>query len=167
MGTVGTKIVDTDVNLLIKELNKALADEWLAHYQYWVGSKIAVGVMRENVVEELEEHAEEEREHADMLADRIVQLGGEPIIDPKKWHSLTNCGYEMPNDPSTITLLEQNIKGEQCAIETYKKIMKMVKGKDEVTFNTVRKIMQDEVDHEDELEAIMDDIEKMKEQMGK
>ena len=166
MGTEGIKLVGMDVKVLIKELNKALADEWLAHYQYWAGAKIAVGVMRENVVEELEEHAKEEREHADMLADRIVQLGGTPIIDPKKWHDLTNCGYELPSDPSTITLLKQNIKGEQCAIKTYKRILDMVKGKDSITFNMVRKIMQDEVDHEDELEAIMEDIEMMKKQMA-
>ncbi|HDR53703.1 MAG TPA: ferritin [archaeon] len=167
MGTEGIKLIGMDVKLLINELNKALADEWLAYYQYWVGSKIAVGVMRTSVVEELEEHAKEEKEHADMLADRIVQLGGTPVIDPTKWIALTNCGYETPSDPSTIVLLEQNIKGEQCAIRTYRKILDMVQGKDSITFNMIRKIMQDEVDHEDELEAIMDDIEKMKEQLSR
>ncbi|MDY6847197.1 MAG: ferritin-like domain-containing protein, partial [Chloroflexota bacterium] len=76
MGTKGREIVGLDVDELIKRLNSALADEWLAVYQYWVGSKIITGPMANAVEEELVEHAEEEKEHADLLADRIVTLGG-------------------------------------------------------------------------------------------
>ena len=46
MGTKGKAIVGVDVNKLLTQLNKALADEWLAYYQYWVGAKVAVGRMR-------------------------------------------------------------------------------------------------------------------------
>ena len=79
----------------------------------------------------------------------------------KEWQELTNCGYEVPSDPSTLVLLDQNIKGEQCAIKTYEKILKMVVGKDFITLNMVRKIMQDEVEHEEDLEALKDDIDLM------
>ncbi|HEY89612.1 MAG TPA: ferritin, partial [Thermoflexia bacterium] len=58
MGTRGrSMIVGLDVDELIVKLNKALADEWLAYYQYWIGAKVAAGPMRGAVAAELEEHA--------------------------------------------------------------------------------------------------------------
>ena len=75
MGTKGREIVGTDVAGLVKALNKALADEWLAYYQYWVGAIVAKGPARGAVAAELLEHANDELRHAGMLADRIVQLG--------------------------------------------------------------------------------------------
>ncbi len=160
MGTVGKKIVGMDVEELLKMLNKALADEWLAYYQYWVGAFVVKGPMRKNVEEELKEHANEELEHANLLGERILQLGGTPILNPAKWTENTNCGYEEPSDPHVKKILEQNIKGEQCAINTYHKILEKVKlGNDPITFNMIRKIMEDEVEHEEDLEAILEDIE--------
>ncbi len=50
MGTFGRKIVDTDVEDLVKLLNKAFSDEWLAYYQYWIGSKIVRGPNKEAVI---------------------------------------------------------------------------------------------------------------------
>lgn len=163
MGTKGIEIIKSDVNELIELLNKALADEWLAYYQYWVGAKILKGPMRSNVQEELEEHAKEELSHAELLADRIVQLGGTPILNPTEWMKKTNCGYEVPNDPHVMKILDQNIKGEQCAIETYSKIIEKLKiFNDPITFHIIRKILQDEVEHEDDLEALKEDIEMIK-----
>lgn len=85
MGTKGRAIVKMDVKEVVKLLNKALADEWLAVYQYWAGSKVAVGRMRGIIAKELEEHANEELEHANKLTERIIQLGGTPILHPKEW----------------------------------------------------------------------------------
>jgi len=119
MGTKGREIASLDLKELIKLLNKAYADEWLAYYQYWIGARVAVGRMRGVVAGELEEHAKEELEHAEKLAKRIIQLGGTPLINPKQWLQETNCGYDEPSNPSTRALVEQNIKGEQCAIEVY------------------------------------------------
>ena len=65
MGTRGKSIIKLDVNKLLELLNKAYADEWLAYYQYWVGAKVAKGIMREPVANELMEHANEELEHAE------------------------------------------------------------------------------------------------------
>lgn len=62
-------------------MNAALAEEWLAYYQYWVGALVVEGAMRADVQGEFEEHAEEERRHAQLLADRIIELEGVPVLD--------------------------------------------------------------------------------------
>ena len=163
MGTKAREIVDIDVDNLIETLNKALADEWLAYYQYWVGAKVAQGPARGIVAGELEEHAAEELEHAEMLTERILQLGGTPLLKPEDWYKMTNCGYEAPDDPYVETLLEQNIKGEQCAIEVYQQMMELTKDADPITYNMALEILTDEVEHEEDLQAIAEDIQLMKE----
>ncbi len=163
MGTKAREIVGMDVKELVEMLNRALADEWLAYYQYWVGAKIAKGPMRPDVQEELTEHANEELKHAEILSERIIQLGGTPILDPAEFMKHSNCGYEVPSDPHVLKLLEQNIKGEQCAIVVYKKILEKIKlGNDPVTFHLVRKILQDEIKHEQDLEDLLEDITMIK-----
>jgi bacterioferritin len=162
MGTKGREIVGMDVDKLIDMLNKALADEWLAYYQYWIGAKVAVGPMRGAVTAELEEHATEELGHALMLVDRIMQLGGTPLLKPQDWHEMTNCGYEAPEDPYVETLLEQNIKGEQCAIDVYQELVTLTKDADPVTYEMVLQIMTEEIEHEEDLQALAEDIQLMK-----
>lgn len=159
MGTKGREIVDMDVGKLIGLLKKAFADEWLAYYQYWVGAKIAKGPMRGVAVAEFGEHAGEELKHADMIAERMIQLGGTPILKPEDWYKLTNCGYEAPEDPSLRVVLKQNIKGEQCAIDVYQGLLEIVKDKDPLTYNMVMEILEDEVEHEEDLQAILEDLE--------
>jgi len=158
MGTKGKEIIK-DAERIVGLLNRALADEWLAYYQYWVGSKVAKGPLRPNVTAELAEHAGEELEHANMLAERIIQLGGTPLVSPVEIEKHKNCDYEAPSDPHTVRLLEQNIKGEQCAIEVYNKLLHEIKGAgDYITFNMVRKILEDEVKHEEDLQSLLEDI---------
>ena len=123
MGTKGRELVGKKVDELIEKLNKALGDEWLAYYQYWIGAKVAKGPMRGAVALELEEHAVEELGHALLLVNRILQLGGTPLLSPEEWYKVTNCGYEAPEDPYVEVLLEQNIKGERCAIEVYQELV--------------------------------------------
>lgn len=163
MGTVGRSLVGKDVDQLIELLNKALADEWLAYYQYWIGAKVAKGPMRGAVTVELEEHATEELGHALMLVERILQLGGDPLLTPQAWYDMTNCGYEAPEDPYVEVLLEQNIKGEQCAIEVYQKLVEFTKDKDPVTYEMALQIMTDEIMHEEDLQALEEDIQLMRE----
>jgi bacterioferritin len=161
MGTKGIEIVGMDVGQLIKLLNKAFADEWLAYYQYWIGAKIAKGPMRDAVVAELIEHAADELRHAEMLILRILQLGGTPLLKPEDWYEMTNCGYETPENPSVNALLAQNIKGEQCAIGVYQKLLDITKDKDPITHQIAFEILRDEVEHEEDLQAIVEDIEIM------
>jgi len=150
-----------DVKELLTLLNKAFADEWLAYYQYWLGAKLAKGPMKEAVMAELVQHAADELRHADMLTTRILQLGGVPVPDPREWFKMTNCGYDAPNDPYVRMLLEQNIKGEQCAISVYKALLEKTLNKDPVTYNIVLQILQDEVEHEEDLQALLEDMDLM------
>jgi bacterioferritin len=158
MGTKGREIVGMDVNELLAILNRAFADEWLAYYQYWMGAKLVKGPMKDAVASELLIHATEELAHADMLAMRIIQLGGTPLLTPQEWYTHTHCGYASPEDPYVGVILEQNIAGEQCAIDTYQHILQTVKDKDPVTYNIVLTILQQEVEHEEDLQALQEDI---------
>jgi bacterioferritin len=159
MGTRGREIIGMDVGQLIELLNKAFADEWLAYYQYWIGSKVVKGPMRGAVVKELEEHAGDELEHAGMLTERIIQLGGTPVLKPQDWYVMTDCGYDPPVDPSVRAVLEQNIKGEQCAIDVYRGLLETTRDKDPITYNMAVKILEDEVEHEEDLQALLEDME--------
>jgi bacterioferritin len=162
MGTKGREIVGVDIKKLVELLNKALADEWLAYYQYWIGSKVITGPMREAVVAELVEHANDELRHAGMLVERILQLGGTPILKPEDWYKMSNCGYDAPLDPKVKKIVDQNIKGEQCAIEVYSKLLDFLGDKDFITSNMVESILADEVEHEDDLQAIKEDLDQIK-----
>ncbi len=159
MGTKGREIVGTDVKALLTELNRAYADEWLAYYQYWLGAKLAKGPMKDAVMAELTQHAADELRHADMLALRIIQLGGTPVLSPADWLKESGCGYDVPADPNVATLLDQNIGGEQCAIVTYQKLIQKTQTTDPVTYNLAVQILSDEVEHEEDLQALKEDLE--------
>lgn len=158
MGTRGKKIVDLNLKNLISLLNTALADEWLAYYQYWIGAKVVKGCMADRIKAELEEHAAEELKHANMLAARIMQLGGNPILDYKDLEKLSTCGFSAPKNPAAKAILRQNIKGEQCAIAVYVKLLKLTEGKDILTHLMLQEILKEEVEHEDDLENILEDL---------
>ncbi|MBW7957047.1 MAG: ferritin [Deltaproteobacteria bacterium] len=158
MGTKGREIVGTQADRTIELLSKAFADEWLAYYQYWIGSKIVAGPMKDAVIAELMQHAADELRHADLLSNRIIQLGGTPATTPRKWLEISNCGYEEPTDPFVKRILEQNISGERCAIGYYHAVIEEIGLKDPVTYNVVSQILQDEVEHEEDLQALQEDI---------
>ena len=162
MGTKGRELVGEHADKIVELLNKALCDEWLAYYQYWVGSKVVKGPMKDAVITELIQHANDELRHADMLVARILELGGTPVLSPKQWFELTNCGYDAPDDPFVKKVLEQNIKGEQCAIDTYSEILKITKDIDPITYNIALQILTDEVEHEEDLQSLLEDLENLK-----
>ena len=161
MGSRGREIVGMDVDELIGLLRRAFCDEWFAYHQYWLGAKLVKGPMKDAVGAELLQHATEELLHADMVTMRIIQLGGTPPTGPEQWYKQSNCGYEPPDDPFVKTLLLQNIKGEQCAIGVYKKLLDLTKDKDPITYNMVLQILQQEVEHEEDLQALLEDFELM------
>ncbi|MFZ5801784.1 MAG: ferritin-like domain-containing protein [Candidatus Omnitrophota bacterium] len=161
MGTRGREIVGMDVKKVVEMLNRAFADEWLAYYQYWIGAKVVKGPMKEAVIAELMQHAADELRHADMVSARIIQLGGTPLTEPQQWLEKTNCGYDAPDDPYVQAVLKQNVKGEQCAITIYQKILKATAEKDPVTYNISLQILQDEVQHEEDLQALQEDIQEI------
>ena len=168
MARVGNSIIKgIEVDEVIKLLNKAYADEWLAYYQYYIEEKVVTGIMSKSAVVELAEHAADELRHADMIANRIIQLGGTPLLNPKEWFTHTNCGYEEPKDFDVVAILEDAIKGEQCAIKTYSEIVDLTRDKDIVTYDIVSQILADEVEHEEDLQALKDDITDFIEQVKK
>jgi bacterioferritin len=158
MGTRGREIVGMDVEELIRELNRAYASEWLAYYQYWLGAKLIKGPMKDAVAAELTLHATEELSHADLVAARIIQLGGTPVTQPGEWFGLSPCKYDAPDDPYVAVLLDQNIVGEQCAISVYKRLMDLTKDKDMVTYNLALRILEQEVEHEEDLQSLKEDL---------
>lgn len=159
MGTKGRQIVGMDVDELLGLLHSAFSDEWLAYYQYWLGAKIVKGPMKDAIAAELTLHATEELAHADLLALRIIQLGGVPPISPEEWMEKSHCGYAAPTNPFVKEILAQNIAGEQCAIDTYQKLLQIVKDKDPVTYNLVLTILSQEVEHEEDLQALDEDLD--------
>lgn len=166
MGERGIALVGNNVELITQLLQKAYADEWLAHYQYWIGAKVVRGPMKEGVIAELVQHAADELRHATMVADRIIQLGGTPLTHPALWLENTNCGYDAPNDPFVKTVIDQNIKGEQCAIDVYQSLLQVTKDVDFVTYNMALQILQDEVEHEEDLRSLGEDFDLMMEHVG-
>jgi bacterioferritin len=161
MGQKGREIVKMNVDELINLLNKALSDEWLAYYQYWVGAKVVKGPMKDAVITELTIHATEELSHAELIATRIIQLGGTPVLSPSEWLKITNCGYEAPSDHYVEVILDQNIKGEQCAIRSYNDLLDITRVADPVSYNMILTILSQEVEHEEDLSALKEDLELM------
>lgn len=159
MGEMAQKIIKIDKDEIIKELNAAFAEEWLAYYQYWVGAQVATGPMRTSVTEEFEEHANEELKHAKWLSERIIQLGGTPVLDPENWKTVANCKYDAPLDPYVVTLLQQNLIAERCAVARYQKICDITFGKDYETYRISAKILKEELEHEQEIGDFIDDID--------
>ncbi len=161
MGTRGREIIGMDVDHLLDLLNRAYASEWLAYYQYWLGAKLIKGPMKDAVAAELNLHAAEELNHAVMLSGRIIQLGGTPVLTPEGWATLSPCKYDAPEDPYVAVLLDQNIAGEQCAITTYKALMDATKDKDMVTYNLALAILEQEIEHEEDLQSLREDLDLM------
>jgi bacterioferritin len=161
MGQKGRSIVKMDVEELIRLLNIALADEWLAYYQYWIGAKVVKGPMKDAVISELTIHATEELSHAELIATRIIQLGGTPVLSPEEWLKITSCGYNAPDDHYVETILDQNISGEQCAINFYSDLLDKTREGDPVTYNMVLTILSQEVEHEEDLSSLKEDLELM------
>jgi bacterioferritin len=159
MARIGNSIIKgIEINEIIKLLNNAYADEWLAYYQYFIEAKVVKGIMKDAAIVELTQHAADELRHANMLADRILQLGGTPLLHPNDWIKNTNCGYDAPTNFDVVAILTDAIKGEQCAINTYSTIVEITRNKDIVTYDIVSQILADEVEHEEDLQTLHDDI---------
>ncbi|MBP5352941.1 MAG: ferritin [Alphaproteobacteria bacterium] len=159
MGEMAKKIAKLDVEHLLETLNAAFAEEWLAYYQYWMGGKVAIGLQRTEVVREFFEHADEELKHAGWLADRIIQLGGTPLLNPAEWEEVAHCRYAEPQNFDVWALLQDNLEAERCAIGRYEAICGMTHGKDYETFRMAEKILKEEIEHEQELEDFTADAE--------
>jgi bacterioferritin len=113
------------------------------------------------VAAELKIHATEELAHAVLIANRIIQLGGTPVLTPEGWAKESPCKYDAPADPYVAVLLDQNIEGEQCAISAYKGLMDYTKDIDMVTYNMALNILEQEIEHEEDLQSLHHDLDLM------
>ena len=160
MGKTSKKIIKIEANKLVGELNRALADEWFAIYQYWYASLAPEQIMSPVVMEVFEETLKDEREHAEELASRILELEGRPIDNPDQWEKLAHCKYATP--PKDLTDLKRflgdALKGEICAMETYNKIAEMTFGKDHVTYQLISHILSEEAKHEESFEDLLTNL---------
>jgi bacterioferritin len=167
MGKQAIEVSSVDVSKLIEMLNAALSEEWLAYYQYWIGARLMEGPMRSEVEPELLLHADQELGHAILVVNRIIQLGGIPVINPAEWTKLARCSYDEPSDPYIEVILEQNLKGERCAIQRYQELADFTSGKDHSTYQMAVTILNEELEHENDIESWITDLNRMKEELRK
>ncbi|MCM8782267.1 MAG: ferritin [Candidatus Omnitrophica bacterium] len=158
MGKQGTKIAGLDVKDLIKDLNKAYCDEWLAYYSYWYMAKTVTGPGYEDMSEFLSKIAKDEEEHASELADRIQELGSLPIVHPMELEKNANASYPKP--PKELSDYKEIIKvvtdAEAGAIEVYNTLAAKTQGKDHATYQLVCHILEEEVKHEEMFEDLLE-----------
>ncbi|MEM2024527.1 MAG: ferritin-like domain-containing protein [Candidatus Caldarchaeum sp.] len=150
MGKTGKEIVKANVDEAISDLLKAYADEWLAHYQYWVAAMWLKGVDADTFRPILLEMSQHELKHAEKLARRIIQLGGKPVLDFSKLLSTSGCGYiPPPEDPTDyLKLIKDVLKAEACAIKFYSQMVEKYRTTDVVTHEVFEELLEDEVEDE-------------------
>ena len=154
------------VEEIVHQLRRAYCDEWLAFIQYWTAAQVVKGFTRTSTACELMEHANEELEHARMLADRIQELCGEIPITPQEIIENCNCAFVAPSDPCGYRIMCQSIASERCAIAVYNRILKTIGDRDPVTSRIILEILEDEEEHEFEFRQIKEDIDASREALG-
>jgi bacterioferritin len=160
MGKKGREIVEVDIKELLELLKKAYADEWIAYYSYKWAADMVEGLKSPKVAELCDKIADEEEEHADELAERIIELGGDIPRELEKLYDLANCKkVNFPEDIRDIKgFLEALAEAEGCAIEVYNKIVKKLSpcyNKDIRTFHLIEHILSEEIQHEEEFENLL------------
>ncbi len=134
---------------IVKLLNGALATELVCVLRYKRHHFTARGVASPKIAEEFLVHANEESAHADMLAERIVQLGGEPDFSPDSLLKRSHAGYDESKDLQSM--VRANLVAERVAIETYSQMIRLIGDKDPSTRRMLEAILTQEEEHADEL----------------
>ena len=157
MGTTGRSVVDLDVNALLTDLRRAMLMELQTFYSLWMTAIVAEGFHGEEITEHFKADALEELGHAEKLANRILELGGEVVVDPGGWAAGAGGPWIAPRpDPSDADgMAGDQIEAEAAAILHYNTIAKMTFGKDPVTYALVTELLADEVGHEEFLENLI------------
>jgi bacterioferritin len=158
MGKQARAIADLSLKDLVKDLNKAYCDEWLAFYLYWYMAQTVSGRAYEDTKEMLEKIAKDELEHATELADLITKLGDVPVANPMDLEKGANSAYLMPpkNTADINRIIRIVAEAEAGAIEVYNKLSKKTFGKDNVTYQLVSHILSEEVNHEEMFENLLE-----------
>lgn len=151
-----------NVAKILDELNAALSEEWLAYYQYWTAAQMVTGIQRPDLQKEFMEHAGDELRHASMVCRRIIELEGIPVLTPQEWFKHARCVYDTPVSFSAEYFLKIILVAEECAMRRYQEIADMTEGKDYLTNDMAKKILEDETGHEQDIQDFLDDLKSLK-----
>lgn len=134
---------------VVRLLNDALATELVCVLRYRRHHFTAKGLSSPKIAEEFMVHANEELAHADRLAERIVQLGGEPDFNPKGLLDRSHADYDASTDLQAM--IKANLVAERIAVESYRQMVKLVGDKDSTTRRLLEDVLADEEEHAEEL----------------
>lgn len=143
-----------DRDQVLKMLNEALATEIVCMLRYKRHYFMATGVHAESVAAEFLEHATQEQEHADALAKRIVQLGGEPDFSPDTLTKRSHAEYIPGN--TLIDMVKEDLVAERIAIDSYKEMIDVIGNDDTTTRRLLEWILSVEEEHADDLAGLLD-----------
>ncbi|QOW21138.1 MULTISPECIES: ferritin-like domain-containing protein [Lysobacteraceae] len=143
-----------DREVVIRLLNEALATELVCVLRYKRHYFMASGLMADSIKAEFLEHAREEEEHGDMLAERIVQLGGEPDFNPDILSKRAHAEYVEGTD--LRDMVKEDLVAERIAIDSYRQIINYIGDKDTTTKRILESILAQEEEHADELSDMLD-----------
>jgi bacterioferritin len=142
-----------DPKVVVDVLNAALATEVVCVLRYKRHYFMAQGIASESVKNEFAEHATEEQEHADRIAERIVQLGGEPDLDPDTLTKRSHSEYKPGT--SLVDMLREDLVAERVAIESYREIVEWLHGKDSTTKRMLEEILAVEEEHAEDIQSLL------------
>jgi bacterioferritin len=143
-----------DAKAVCKVLNDALATEIVCVLRYKRHYFMAQGIHSESVKEEFLQHAGEEQAHADRIAERIVQLGGEPDFDPAGLASRSHSEYVAGT--ALRDMICENLVAERVAIESYREIVQWLRDKDSTTRKIMEEILAKEEEHAEDMATLME-----------
>lgn len=150
-------ITDTyaaDRQAVIKMLNDALATEYVCVLRYYRHYFMAKGMLADAVKSEFLEHAQQEQAHAGRLAERIVQLGGEPDLNPDTLTARSHAEYKEGSD--LRDMVRENLIAERIAIDSYRQMINFVGDRDTTTKRILEDILAQEEEHADEFSDLLD-----------
>lgn len=145
-----------DRERVIELLNEVLATEFVCVLRYKRHYYMAAGIHAEVAKGEFLEHANEEQQHADWVAERIVQLGGAPDFSPEGLATRAHADYV--EGESLKEMIEENLVAERIAISTYSEIVRWLGNEDPTTRRLLENILEQEEDHADDMLGLLDRV---------
>ena len=142
-----------DRERVIGVLNEALATEIVCILRYKRHYFMATGIHANAVAQEFQEHAAEEQGHADRIAGRITQLGGEPNFNPEGLASRSHSEYV--EGESLVDMIREDLVAERVAIESYSEIVRFLGERDVTTRRMMEEILANEEEHADDLRDLL------------
>ena len=153
-----TEGYSADRKTVIKVLNEALATEIVCVLRYRRHYFMASGIHAESVAAEFLQHSNEEQGHADQIAQRIVQLGGEPNFNPEGLLTRSHAEYEEGD--TLINMIKEDLVAERIAIDSYREIIQYLGNDDPTTRRMMEGILAMEEEHADDLVSLLNEMGK-------